>query len=298
MTRKDRYAGDVAWRQWFERCSLMKCDLEWRSLLADEVFSALKRALKVRECQQQYGRDYLLAYFDHYFKLGGSFESHKPLKQMLSAKVQSAKDGLRGVVLGSILSGEVRTMSRNMKMVEDGTLTRWYTDPQSGKKVLKIASSLDAVISTGGDDGGTNEEITLLDINLTDDVDVKCKWTNIQGAVQDPDIDRQWFRKKAKEFLGLQANENMSGRSVALVAMIYARSHGISPTRLIVRQLLGGMSPSGADKKMHQMEDCLRKFCKKNDIRSERIEFMSALLEVATTSLEKAGVLKELEATK
>ena len=298
MSFNDRYAGDAAWRQWFEKCSLEKCEDAYRRPLIDEVISALTRAIKSRQCQMSYGKDYLVAYFDHHFKLGGSCEKPKPLKQLLLAKATTARNKLRGVVLGSILSGEVRTMSRNMKFVEDGTLTRWYTDPKSGTKVLQVARSFDAVIRQGNGDYENNEEITLHDINITSDIDTGCQWTTVQFVAQDPDVDNQWFRQKAKESVRLYANDDNGGKTLAVVAMIYARSHSISPTKPVIRRLLGGMSPAGAAKKIHQMEDYLRKFCKKNDIRSEGIEFAGALLEVATAILKKEGVLQELEEIK
>lgn len=304
MSVKDKYAGDAAWLQWFELCSLAKCDEQYRRPLMEQVSSALGRAVDSRRCELSYGRDYLLAYFDEHFKLGGSVERPKPLKEYLLAKVPEARNGLRGVVLGTILSGEVLTMSRNIKLVEDGTQTRWYTYPKNykdkelrGKKVLLIAGSFDAEVSDSKSGGGVQEKSTLHDVNLIPVVDGKCEWTSVQAAKCDIDLDKRWFYKKANEFIELSKKENKSEKPVTSAAMVYARANKISPTRPIVQRILG-VKQGGAAKKIHQMEDSLKRFCKRYDIRSEGIEFMRALLNVSTAILNKEGILKELEEAK
>ena len=41
----DRYAGDEAWTQWFERCQVPLCDEQWREPLWVEIESALKHTI-------------------------------------------------------------------------------------------------------------------------------------------------------------------------------------------------------------------------------------------------------------
>lgn len=301
MKGKDRYAGDAAWRQWFDVCCIDGCEEEHRKSLADEVASALGRAVESRKCQLSYERRYLLAYFDMHFKLGGSFDKPKPLKQYLLAKIPNARNGLRGVVLGSIMSGEVKTMSRKIKLVEDGTQTEWHTYPKdyidkelAGRKVLIIGSSIDAEITENDSGGGAQEKSTGHDIDWLPVVEPNCGWTSVQPAETSIDIDKKWFYKNARELLGVLGSENRSENSVTLAAMVYARANKISPTRAVLQRILG-VKQGGAAKKMHKMEEDVRRFCKNRDVRSDRAEFVKALLDVSTTVLARAGVLKELE---
>lgn len=257
MSVEDKYVGDVAWRKWFEICCLDGCD-EYSLPLMDEVASAFGRAVVRRQCQEKYSREYLLAYFDHYFQLGGDIEKPKPLKQYLLARVPNARDGFKGIVLGSILSlhGHVGTMSRNLKTIEDVGDEPLIPTDQDGIPI------------------------------------------DIPGPVMnDPSIDKLWFYRKAEEFIKLLAEENKSEKIVTSAAMVYAMANKISPTRSIIQRILG-VKQGGAFKKMHQMEESLRRFCKKKDIRPEAKEFVGVLLEVSAAVLKKEGVLKELEAAK
>jgi hypothetical protein len=294
MTR-DRYAGDAAWQQWFERCQVPLCNVEFKSALSDEIVSAMRRATQKKDCKERYADDYMVARFDEHFKLGGSFVKPKPLKQYLLGRVKSARHGLKGIVLGTIFAGEMKTIAREMKRLEDGTITRWVT--RNGQKTLQIATSFDAEISRGDGEDGSQEGVTLLDKDIRSDVDVSCTWASVSAATPDPDCDSRWFRAKALEFLSLLKKNNKSEKIISSAAMVYAMANKISPTRPVVQRLLG-VKQGGAAKKIHQMEENLKRFCKAKDIRFDGAEFVRALLRVSAAVLKKEGVLEELEASK
>jgi hypothetical protein len=299
MCLEDIYAGDEAWQQWFNVCCLDKCAELYRSLLQKEVYSALRRGIRFRRCTLSYSREYLLSYFDEHFRLGGSFEKPKPLKQYLSAKIPMATNGLRGIVCGMIMAGEVKTMARNIKVVEDGAQVRWYTYPRNypdkklaGKKVLITAISLDVPLPgcNSGDDGA---DAQLTGNNIRQPID--SAWTLVPPAEDNIELDKKWFDKKAYEFIELCGMENKSRKRLISAAIIYMIAMKISSTNSVIKQLLEVKTPGGALIKVHKMEENIRKFCKKNDIRPGEIEFMNSLIAVSKKILKTENVFQKLE---
>ena len=108
---KGGYAGDAAWREWFEMCAVARCGEESAERLRAQVASSMYAQLS------RYGLtradacgDDPVAAFDSYFRLKGSRESKKPLKLYFSHRIEV--EGLRmadfvcGTLFGA-LSGRI-----------------------------------------------------------------------------------------------------------------------------------------------------------------------------------------------
>ena len=90
----DRYAGDEAWREWFEICSVAGCGAENAAKLRSEVESAMRAQLvRYGFSVEDAAGDDPVAFFDGYFKLKGSRETAKPLKSYFAYRI--AADGMR-----------------------------------------------------------------------------------------------------------------------------------------------------------------------------------------------------------
>ena len=90
------YAGDAAWTEWFEICSVSGCSPANGERLRAEVESALyARLARFGLTRADTGDDDPVAFFDGYFKLKGSRERGKPLKLYFAHRIRS--EGLRMV---------------------------------------------------------------------------------------------------------------------------------------------------------------------------------------------------------
>ena len=90
---KNRYAGDAAWQEWFDICSVADCGAENAAKLRDEIESAmLSQLARYGFAADETGGDDPVAFFDGYFKLKGSRERSKPLKSYFAYRI--AADGL------------------------------------------------------------------------------------------------------------------------------------------------------------------------------------------------------------
>lgn len=112
FTWNDRYAGDAAWTEWFDVCSVAPCRPEHAAALRAEVESAMYAQLvRCGFSRDDVGTDDPVAFFDGYFKLKGSREARKPLKSYFRYRI--AVEGLKLVnfVCGTLFgsgSGRVR----------------------------------------------------------------------------------------------------------------------------------------------------------------------------------------------
>ena len=108
----DRYAGDAAWAEWFEICSVAGCSPESAAALRSEIESAMYAHLRrhglTREDAQ--GED-PVAFFDAYFKLRGGRDVKKPLKSYYAYRLvtegKTLQDFICGTLFGSA-SGRIR----------------------------------------------------------------------------------------------------------------------------------------------------------------------------------------------
>lgn len=108
----DRYAGDEAWTEWFEICSVGGCSPENSVRLRAQVESAMYAQLsRAGFSREDVGSEDPVAFFDSYFKLKGSRDRQKPLKSYFRYRI--AVEGIRLVnfVCGTLFgsgSGRIR----------------------------------------------------------------------------------------------------------------------------------------------------------------------------------------------
>ena len=92
----DRYAGDEAWRKWFEICSVAGCSAEIAVKLRKQVENAmLAQLVRYGFTAEDAAGDDPVAFFDGYFKLKGSRETAKPLKSYFAYRIVA--DGMKMV---------------------------------------------------------------------------------------------------------------------------------------------------------------------------------------------------------
>ena len=279
---RDLYAGDEAWLQWFDRCAVHLCDEQWRGPLWEEIGSALERAVREKRVRNaNLARDYVRNYFDTYFKLRGAAEVDKPRKRQIESRIPDAPDGLRGIVLGALMSGEVRTMAREIKTVVDWGENVWRVNPVTGEREVVVVSA-DAPPPGTGDGGSASL------------ADVLCA---PEAPSVDEALDAQWYRTCAKRFL-LEVAGEKKDEKILVAAAIYVRTYGIPVSRPVVGRLMGGVQNVAAGNKINRILEMLRRFCKMHDICATNIQFSQILAQSAERILAKAGVLEELVAAK
>ena len=98
-----RYAGDAAWRNWFDICSVGGCPAEHSGALRRQVESAMYSTLSKRGVsREEAGADDPVAVFDAYFKLKGSRETKKPLKSYFAYRIKVEGMRLADFVCGTL----------------------------------------------------------------------------------------------------------------------------------------------------------------------------------------------------
>ena len=99
----DRYAGDEAWQDWFDICSVGGCPAEHAAALRRQVESAMYATLSKRGIsREEAGADDPVAVFDAYFKLKGSRDKKKPLKSYFAYRIKVEGMRLADFVCGTL----------------------------------------------------------------------------------------------------------------------------------------------------------------------------------------------------
>ena len=136
----DRYAGDDAWNEWFDICSVAGCRPEFAVRLAEQVSSAmyahLSRAGLSRE--DAHGDD-PVAFFDSYFKLRGSRDAKKPLKSYFLHRIKDEGIDMVDFVCGTLFgsgSGRVRDIVLDWIAVLKGWKPRTVSDGEGRRRVV------------------------------------------------------------------------------------------------------------------------------------------------------------------
>lgn len=108
----DRYAGDAAWTEWFDICSVAGCRPEYAAALRAEVESAMYAQLaRCGFSRDDVGSDDPVSFFDSYFKLKGPRTTAKPLKSYFRYRIEVEGLKLVNFVCGTLFgsgSGRVR----------------------------------------------------------------------------------------------------------------------------------------------------------------------------------------------
>lgn len=134
------YAGDRAWREWFDICSVSGCGPESSVALRSEIESAMfARLAKYGISREEIGGDDPIAAFDTYFKLKGSREKGKPLKSYFAYRIESEgmrmKDFVCGTLFGST-SGRVHDIVADWIGCIKGWKSRWLESEDGRRKVV------------------------------------------------------------------------------------------------------------------------------------------------------------------
>lgn len=134
------YAGDRAWREWFDICSVSGCGPESSAALRSEIESAMfARLAKYGISREEIGGDDPIAAFDAYFKLKGSREKGKPLKSYFAYRIESEgmrmKDFVCGTLFGST-SGRVHDIVADWIGCIKGWKSRWLESEDGRRKVV------------------------------------------------------------------------------------------------------------------------------------------------------------------
>ena len=134
------YAGDRAWREWFDICSVSGCGPESSAALRSEIESAMfARLAKYGISREEIGGDDPIAAFDAYFKLKGSREKGKPLKSYFAYRIESEgmrmKDFVCGTLFGST-SGRVHDIVSDWIGCIKGWKSRWLESEDGRRKVV------------------------------------------------------------------------------------------------------------------------------------------------------------------
>ena len=103
LVLKDRYAGEAAWTEWFEICSVVGCRAEHAEKLRAEIESAMASQLvRCGFSVEDAGGDDPVSFFDSYFKLKGSREKGKPLKLYFAHRIQAEHLRMLDFVCGTL----------------------------------------------------------------------------------------------------------------------------------------------------------------------------------------------------
>ena len=111
FTLNGLYAGDAAWKEWFEKCAVSRCgesaSARLRAQVSSAMFSQLSRYGLKRD---DVCGDDPVSMFDSYFKLKGSRETGKPLKLYFAHRIRAERLRMIDFVCGTLfgaLSGRV-----------------------------------------------------------------------------------------------------------------------------------------------------------------------------------------------
>ena len=92
--RNDIYAGDEAWREWFDACAVSRCGAANADRLGAQIGAAMYSQLaRFGIVRSDVGEDDPVSVFDAYFMLKGSRDPGKPLKSYFAHRIKV--EGLR-----------------------------------------------------------------------------------------------------------------------------------------------------------------------------------------------------------
>lgn len=219
LARNDRYAGDDAWAEWFEICSVAGCRPEFAARLRGQVESALYTHLaRAGLSRADTGNDDPVAFFDAYFRLHGSRDAKKPLKLYFAHRIKDEGLEMSDFVCGTLFgagAGRVRDIVLDWIAVLKGWKARTVS-ADGGRRLVWEAAA----------DSASSE-------------------SPVAGEAFDF-LDEEPLRDAAKQVLDSVARRTrLAPEEVAL--LIYATSHDISLTEPCILAALGaGKSQSYA----------------------------------------------------
>lgn len=134
------YAGDNAWKNWFDICSVSGCPAGDAAVLRAEIESAMfARLAKYGLTRADVGDDDPVAVFDAYFKLKGSRDRDKPLKSYFAYRIEAEKMSLKDFVCGTLfgsVSGRIHDVVMDWIGCIKGWKSRWAEDAEGRRHVV------------------------------------------------------------------------------------------------------------------------------------------------------------------
>ncbi len=138
-SKEEKYAGDAAWREWFDICSVNGCPPASAEALRAQIASAMyARLTKCGIGREETHDEDPIVFFDAFFKLKGSRDKGKPLKLYFSYRIEA--EGMRladfvcGTLFGSI-SGRIHDIVTDWIASIKGWKPRTLRD-ENGKRHL------------------------------------------------------------------------------------------------------------------------------------------------------------------
>jgi len=136
----DRYAGDDAWTEWFEICSVSGCRPEFAARLGEQVASALYAQLaRAGFSRTDTGGEDPVSFFDSYFKLKGTREKGKPLKLYFAHRIKDEGLDMADFVCGTLFgsgSGRVRDIVLDWIAVLKGWKPRTVSGDDGRRRIV------------------------------------------------------------------------------------------------------------------------------------------------------------------
>lgn len=209
----DRYAGDDAWAEWFEICSVAGCRPAFASRLREQISSAMYARLARAGIPREDAGDDPVAFFDAYFRLKGSREKGKPLKLYFAHRIKDEGIAMVDFVCGTLFgsgSGRVRDIVLDWIAVIKGWKPRTVSGEDGSRRL---------VWENAGD-----ESLAAVE------------------QAEEPEsfdfLDEEPLRADAEQVLAAVARRTRLA-SAAVALLVYATSHDIALTEPCILAALG-----------------------------------------------------------
>ncbi len=139
-SKEEKYAGDAAWREWFDICSVNGCQPASAEALRAQIASAMyARLAKCGIGREETHDEDPITFFDAFFKLKGSRDKGKPLKLYFAYRLQAEGMRLRDFVCGTLFgssSGRIHDIIMEWIAVLKGWKPRSLRSPDGKRHVV------------------------------------------------------------------------------------------------------------------------------------------------------------------
>ena len=190
-TTGDRYAGDAAWQDWFDICSVGGCPAEHSAALRRQVESAMYSTLSKRGVsREEAGADDPVAVFDAYFKLKGARDKKKPLKSYFAYRIKVEGLRLADFVCGTLFgsgAGRVHDIVLDWIASIKGWRPRKVKGPD-GRSRIEWESAGPAEIAAL-EPSAVNDPAALLDLEpMRREIDALLERISLKIKVEKPHV--------------------------------------------------------------------------------------------------------------
>ena len=210
----ERYAGDAAWRDWFDRCAVVRCAAANGAALRREIASAMfARLVKCGFPRELAGDNDPVAFFDSYFLLKGSRDKPKPLKAYFAHRIAATGVKMASFVCGTLF-GSASGRIHDIVLDWIATLKGWK--PRS----LRGADGRRRLVW----EGASAEDRRELELAAADD--------------PTSELDVEPLRRLASAALA-EVSRRLKAEKPKVALLMYATAHDVSITEATVLDGLG-----------------------------------------------------------